>query len=207
MATDVRIAQAIGTIGCAAAAGGIATLSIVSIPTLILPSRRPSSATLPAEDIPGTPTTHLTHQWLYLYTRGSKLYPGISAVSSLANMYALWALRDSPTPGPDVLGGSWSACYLLAVGVTMGIAPFTLTVMKRVNGKLKAHAKRDDAALAEGTKGMVVSEQEKAKRAREDSEVPALLEHWSKLNLIRASFPLAGAVIGFYAAVNSWVLP
>ncbi|KAJ5551584.1 hypothetical protein N7535_000471 [Penicillium sp. DV-2018c] len=207
MTTDVRIAQAIGTLGCAVAAGGIATMSTMLIPTLIIPSRRPSSATLPSEDIPGTSTTHLTHQWLDLYTRGSKVYPGISAVSSLANLYTLWALRDAPTPAPDVFGGSWCACYLLAVGVTMGIVPFTLTVMKRTNGKLKAHAKRDDAALAEGTKGMVVSEQEKAKRAREDSEVPALLKHWSKLNLIRASFPFAGAVIGFYAAVSSWVLP
>jgi hypothetical protein len=179
----------------------------MSIPNLLTPSRRPSSATLPSQDIPGTSSTHLTHQWLDLYTRGSKIFPGISATSSFANMYALWVLRDSPTPAPDVFGGSWATCYLLAVGITMSIVPFTVTVMKKTNATLKAHAKRDDAALAEGTKGMVISDQEKAKRAREDSEIPALLQRWSKLNLIRASFPFVGAVIGFYAAVSSYVLP
>jgi hypothetical protein len=89
----------------------------------------------------------------------------------------------------------------------MSIVPFTFTAMRKTNAKLKAHAKRDDAAGAEGTKGMVVSEQEKAKRARDDSEVPELLQHWGKLNLIRAVFPLVGAGIGFYAAVSSWAIP
>lgn len=89
----------------------------------------------------------------------------------------------------------------------MSIAPFTVTVMKKTNANLKAHAKRDDAAGAEGTEGMVVSPQEKAKRARDDSEVIELLKHWSQLNLIRAAFPLVGAGIGFYAAVSSWIIP
>ncbi|CAI7598767.1 unnamed protein product [Penicillium glandicola] len=207
MATDVRIAQAIGTLGCAVAAGGIATLSMISIPTIIIPARRPPSATLPFHDTPGTPTAHLTHQWLHLYDRGSRIFPGISAVSSLATIYTLWALRDSPTHAPGILGSSWSTCYLLAIGATMGIVPFTFTVMKKTNAKLKAHARRDDAAGAEGTEGMVVSAQEKAKRAREDSEVLELLHYWSQLNLIRATFPLVGAGIGFYAAVSSWVIP
>ncbi|KAJ5384694.1 hypothetical protein N7517_002605 [Penicillium concentricum] len=207
MASDLRIAQAIGTLGCAMAASGIATLSIMSIPNIILPARRPPGATLPFQDTPGTPTTHLTHQWLDLYERGSRIFPGISAASSLANLYALWALQDTPTPAPGFVGSSWSTCYLLAVGVTMSIVPFTLTAMKKTNAKLKAHAKRDDAAGAEGTEGMVVSPQEKAKRARDDSEVVELLQHWSKLNLIRATLPLIGAGIGFYAAVSSWAIP
>ncbi|KAJ6187567.1 hypothetical protein N7519_002475 [Penicillium mononematosum] len=210
MATDVRIAQAIGTLGCTAAAiyqGGIATLSIMSIPNLILPARRPPSATLPFHDTPGTSTAHLTHQWFDLYNRGSRIFPGISAASSLANLYALWALRDSPTPAPDIFGSSWSTCYLLAVGFTLGIAPFTGIFMQKTNAKLMAHAKRDDAAMAEGTEDMVLSSQEKAKRAREDSEVIELLQHWSQLNLIRAVLPLVGAGIGFYAAVSSWIIP
>ena len=179
----------------------------MSIPNLIIPARHPPSATLPYHDTPGTSTGHLTHQWLDLYTRGSKIFPGISAASSLANLYALWALRESVSPAPDIFGSSWSTCYLLAVGVTMSIAPFTFTVMKNTNAKLKARAKRDDAADAEGTEGMVVSPQEKAKRAREDGEVVGLLQHWSRLNLIRAVFPLVGAGIGFYAALSSWMIP
>lgn len=173
----------------------------------MLPARRPSGATLPFHDTPGTSTAHMTHQWFALYDRGARIFPGISAVSSLANLYALWELRGSLTPGPDIFGSSWSTCYLLAVGVTMSTVPFTLTVMKKTNAKLKAHAKRDDAAGAEGTEGMVVSPQEKAKRAREDSEVLELLQHWAQLNLIRAAFQLVGAGIGFYAAVSSWIIP
>ena len=89
----------------------------------------------------------------------------------------------------------------------MSIAPFTIMVMGETNTKLKAHATRDDAAVAEGTESMVVSPQEKAKRAREDVEVLRLLQHWSQLNLIRAALPLVGASIGFYAAVSSWIIP
>ncbi|KAJ5163421.1 uncharacterized protein N7500_005251 [Penicillium coprophilum] len=207
MGTDLRIAQAIGTLGCAMAASGIASLSIMSIPNILIPERRPPGATLPFEDTPGTPTAHLTHQWFDLYDRGSKIFPGISAVSSLANLYALWELRDSPTPVLGFFGSNWTTCYLAAVGVTMSIVPFTLTAMKKTNAKLKAHAKRDDAAGAEGTEGMVVSPQEKAKRARDDGEVVKLVQHWAKLNLIRAMLPLVGAGIGFYAAVSSWAIP
>lgn len=116
-------------------------------------------------------------------------------------------MQDAPSPAPEVLGGSLSTSYLLAIGLTMGIVPFTLVAMSKTNAKLRAHATRDDAAGAEGTAGMVVSEKEKAKRARDDSEIPGLLRHWAKLNLIRASLPLLGAGIGFYAAVSSWVLP
>lgn len=149
----------------------------------------------------------MTHQWLDLYDRGHKIFPSISAISSLANLYVLWELRDSPTPAPDLFGGSWSTSYVLAIGVTMGIVPFTLAFMGKTNARLMDHARRDDAASAEGTKEMVVSPQEKAQRAREDDEVLGLLKHWSRLNLIRASLPLMGAGIGFYAAVSSWVLP
>lgn len=56
-------------------------------------------------------------------------------------------------------------------------------------------------AVAEGTKGMVVSEEEKVERAKEESEVPALLERWAELNLCRAVCPFAGAVIGLYGVV------
>lgn len=69
--------------------------------------------------------------------------------------------------------------------------------MKRTNDRLRAHAARDDAALAEGTGGMVLSEAEKARRAREDDEVPELLWNWARLNICRSLFPLTGAVIGF----------
>ncbi|KAJ5748812.1 uncharacterized protein N7511_010508 [Penicillium nucicola] len=207
MTSDVRIAQAIGTIGCAAAAGGIATLSILNIPNLALPPRHPGNKTLTQDTAPGTPTAHLTHQWLDLYDRGKKIFPGIAGAASLANLYAMWSLRDSPAPAPALVGSSWSGVYAIAVVVTMSIAPFTVFAMGKTNGRLRAHAVRGDGAESEGTEGMVVGAKEEAKWEKEDGEVPALLKKWAKLNLIRAVFPLVGAGIGFYAAVGSWVLP
>ncbi|OQD81282.1 hypothetical protein PENANT_c028G05464 [Penicillium antarcticum] len=89
----------------------------------------------------------------------------------------------------------------------MSIAPYTFLVMGKTNGRLRNHAVRGDGVESEGTEGMVVGAKEEAKWGKEDEEIPALLKKWAKLNLIRAVFPLVGAGVGFYAAVNSWVLP
>lgn len=175
------------------------SLSIMTIPVLALPARRPPSATVPARQMPGTPIAHLSHQWLDAYERGKRIFPPMAIVASLANAYLAWALRNSPAS--DAMGCSWTGIYAAAVITTLGIVPWTLTAMKDTNGRLRAHATRDDAALAEGTEGMVVSEQEKAKRAREDEEVPALLRKWAELNLCRAVFPFLGACIGFCGVV------
>jgi hypothetical protein len=81
--------------------------------------------------------------------------------------------------------------------VTMSIVPWTLVMINKTNQKLMAHATRDDRGAAKE-----LSEQEKARRAKDDAEVPELLRYWSALNLARSVFPLVGAVIGFTAAVS-----
>lgn len=172
------------------------SVSIITIPALALPARQPASATLAAHQKPGTPIPHLTHQWLDVYERGRSIYPSLAIVASLANGYLVWALRD--TPAPDALGCSWMGIYVTAILTTLGIVPWTLTVMKSTNGRLTAHATRDDAALSEGMEGMVVSEQEKAKRASEDEDVPGLLRKWAEMNVYRSMFPFLGACIGFW---------
>lgn len=182
-------------------------MSILSIPNLALPPRHPSNKTLTQDSTPGTSANHLTHQWLDLYDRGKKIFPGLAGAASVANLYAMWALRDSPAPAPTIAGSSWSNVYLVAVVVTMGIAPFTVVAMGKTNGRLRAHAVRSDGAEKEGVEGMVVGAQEEAKWGKEDGEIPGLLEKWALLNLFRAGFPLVGAALGFYAAVGSWVLP
>lgn len=176
------------------------SLSLMSIPALALPSRKPPSATIPTKQVPGTPIAHVTHQWLDVYERGKRIFPSIAIAASLANGYLAWALRDRPAP--NGIGGSWTGLYVTAVVTTLGMVPWTLTAMKDTNSRLRAHATRDDAALAEGTKGMVVGEQEKAKRARDDEDVPGLLWKWANLNLCRAVFPFFGACIGFVGAVS-----
>ncbi|KAJ5278953.1 hypothetical protein N7478_004325 [Penicillium angulare] len=200
MGTDIIVAQMIGTLGCGITAGGIMTLSTISIPSLVLPARQPTSATIPSHE-PGTPIPHLTHQWLDLYERGKNTFPLIGLGASIANGYLAWVLRDTPAPDSALMGYGWMGCYVTAIASTMGLGVWTLTAMNETNTKLTAIATRDDAAVAEGTNEMVVGEQEKVKRAKEESEVPALLKKWAELNLCRAVFPFAGAVIGFYGVV------
>jgi len=180
--------------------GGIMCLSVVAIPALSLPARHPPSATVPEHQVPGTPVAHLSHQWLDVYERGKSIFPPIAMVSSAANVYLAWKLRDALVP--DVLGYSWSSLYVTAIGATLGIIPWTLTAMKDTNGQLKAHAVRDDAAAAEGNGEMVISAQEKAMRAKQDEQVPQLMRDWAWLNLCRAAFPLVGGVIGFLGAIH-----
>ncbi|KAJ5678877.1 hypothetical protein N7462_007121 [Penicillium macrosclerotiorum] len=202
MMTDIYIAQAIGTLGCSVAAGGIMTLSIMNIPNLTLPARRPPGATIPVREVPGTPVAHLTHQWLDVYERGKQTYPLIALGASLANGYLAWALRDVTDPAG--IDQSWTSFYVTAIAVTLGIVPWTLTVMKSTNDRLQAHATRDDAARAEGAAQMVFSAEEKARRAQQDEEVPDLLQKWARLNLYRAVFPFIGAVISFCGAVSMY---
>ncbi|KAJ5973608.1 hypothetical protein N7481_010818 [Penicillium waksmanii] len=199
MTTDIRIAQLIGTLGCGITAGGMMCLSVVTVPALSLPPRHPPSATLPEHEFPATPVTHLSRQWLYVYERGKSIFPPIAIVASTANAYLAWRLYDVRVP--ERVGCSWSSLYIAAIGTTLGIIPWTLTAMKTVNGHLKAHAVRDDASMAEGSGEMVVSAKEKAMRAKQDEQVPGLMQDWAWLNLCRAVFPLIGGAIGFAGAI------
>lgn len=74
-------------------------------------------------------------------------------------------------------------------------------VMKGVNGRLEGHARRDDKARAEGEEGMKMSEQERAKRGREDMEALRGLRRWMWLNGVMAVFPLVAAGAGFCAGL------
>ncbi|KAJ5656780.1 hypothetical protein N7507_008730 [Penicillium longicatenatum] len=202
MGTDILVAQMIGTLGCGFTAGGVMTLSILTIPNLTLPARQPASVTIPSQQGPGTPIPHLAHQWLDTYERGKRTFPVIALGASVANGYLAWALRDVAAPESGIVSGSWSGYYITAITTTMGFVVWTLTAMRRTNNRLTAIATRDDAATAEGTKGMVVSDQEKVKRAKEDAEVPELLKRWANLNLCRGMFPLTGAIIGLYGVAK-----
>ncbi|CAL5867342.1 uncharacterized protein PFLUO_LOCUS1557 [Penicillium psychrofluorescens] len=190
MSTDIRVAQAFGTIGCALAAGGISTLSWIGLPTLTLSARSSSDASTP-----GTPISHLTHQWLFLFSRGHDTFPTLAAASSLANGYLAWTLRDAGAS--PMYGFTWTTCYATAIVVTMSIVPWTVVMITNSNAMLTAHATRDDKGSAKG-----LSTQEKAQRAKDDAEVPGVLRYWTALNLARSVFPLIGAVIGFTAAVS-----
>ncbi|KAJ6036521.1 hypothetical protein N7540_000800 [Penicillium herquei] len=200
MGTDIIVAQMIGTLGCGVAAGGIMTLSAISIPNLAIPARRPASTTIHPPE-PGTPIPHLAHQWLDLFNRGKTTFPAIAVGASIANGYLAWVFRDTLAPDSVLMSWGWSGCYATAIASTTGMVIWTVTIMKSTNDRLTEIATRDDVTTTEGTKGLVVGAHEQVKRANEESEVPALLKRWADLNLCRAVFPLTGAVIGIYSIV------
>lgn len=80
--------------------------------------------------------------------------------------------------------------YGLAAVLTMGIAPFTALVMSGTNERL--------IVLSEG-KGAGVGGKEK--EDVQGKEVRGLLEGWGRLNAVRSLLPLAGALVGAFAAL------
>lgn len=62
---------------------------------------------------------------------------------------------------------SASLYYVTAALATGGIVPFTLIIMMPTNKRLEARARRDDDVKAEGSAGMTIIDQERAKRERE----------------------------------------
>ncbi|KAJ5082796.1 hypothetical protein N7532_011839 [Penicillium argentinense] len=191
MATDVKIAQAIGTLGYAAAAGGIATLSAVCIPNITALAQFPANSTLSLDET--RRILQLSHQWLDLYDRGHKIFPSITAFASIANIYVFWELRNTQTR---------ASRYLLAASVAMSIVPWTFLTMVKTNDQLDAHALHADATRAD-TRDVTAGSREKSNQTVKYGEILRLLKKWAKLNLARAMFPLAGALIGFCTAVSS----
>lgn len=80
------------------------------------------------------------------------------------------------------------ALYGLAAVLTMGIAPFTVAVMGRTNGRLIELATRGEERKKEG-------EEEERK------EVGELLGRWKVLNGVRSLLPFLGGVAGVVAVL------
>jgi len=80
--------------------------------------------------------------------------------------------------------------YGLAAILTMGIAPFTVLVMSGTNERL--------IGLSEGKGDGVRGKEKEDVQGR---EVRGLLEGWSRLNGVRSLLPLAGGLVGVFAAL------
>lgn len=77
--------------------------------------------------------------------------------------------------------------YLAAAGVALSLGPFTKVVMGSVIGTLEERAK--------GVKGDV--------KGAGGVDTHALVKEWGRLNLIRGSVLLGGAVVGMWACVGA----
>ncbi|KAL6691843.1 hypothetical protein J3F84DRAFT_154688 [Trichoderma pleuroticola] len=112
--------------------------------------------------------------WAELYRRGAASMPKIAIGTSLA--YLVAAYDSYYNEGP------WGS-YLGAVGCVLSIIPFTLTIMKDVNGQLHEEACSDIEKITYGNM----------------LRVDGLLDRWTKLNYIRSLLPLAGTALGCLA--------
>lgn len=117
----------------------------------------------------------LAEQWAGIYHRGKVLGPGAAVLSLLGYGFLAYQRRVvEARPG----GGR----FVVAAALTMAIVPFTKVFMAPTNQALL------DAA--DGT------------RVLGAAAVRELLVRWKDLNVVRALFPLAGAVVGLFALVG-----
>ncbi|KAL3472458.1 hypothetical protein BJX99DRAFT_262246 [Aspergillus californicus] len=166
----IRVAQAVGLTGAAWLAGDISAYSFYAIPSLVK-SHRDYQA----------PVTLIVKQWRDMYNVGKIKNPPIAALTAAAFAYLAWAVPNS-TAGEVLAPENAAVLYSIAAVLTVSIVPWTIGVMTKTNRKL--------LDLAEGI--WVPSE-------KTSEEVEGLLGKWIGFNLVRALFPLAGAVVGFVA--------
>ncbi|KUI57085.1 Noranthrone monooxygenase [Cytospora mali] len=155
------IAASASILGSAWNSGGQAMMSILAIPGLL-------SATSPVS------SQLLAQQWAGIYNRGKVLGPQTAVISLLGYGYLMYD-RSSR------LNSGWGD-YLCAMGLTIGIVPFTLIIMDPTNQAL--------LRVAEGSSSLGYE------------AVRELLVRWKGLNLIRSLFPIAGALLGLYGLVG-----
>lgn len=168
--------------------GAFFCTSYITLPSLAVPARNSNAA---RHQQPGTPPSHLAHQWLYVYDRGKFVLPSIAVASSLLHSYVAYAVRTQNNGRP------LSSRYLAAATLVIMVLPYTVLFILPINNKLMAHAKRDDGiGQDKGKEGVAIGVEEEARRKKQDDELPTLLEKWSQRNYGRALLPLLGGVLG-----------
>lgn len=119
--------------------------------------------------------------WRGLYNYGVALMPKVAGTVALAYLYAGYA--SNPSQGATTRART---AYWVAAGVTVAIVPFTFVFMQPTNDELMAAAGSAVKAAAFG-----------------GEHVMQLVNKWAALNLVRSLLPLAGAVLGLSAFVES----
>ena len=104
--------------------------------------------------------------------------------------------------------------YILAAALTLGIVPWTLLVMARVNARLHAAAdvgvgvmarRRDKGkgrAVVESTQLQEDEDEAEMEMEMEGESIKALVDWWGVLNLGRGVWPLLGALVGGWAVLG-----
>ena len=109
--------------------------------------------------------------WLSLYNTGKAIFPALSLVPALGHAYAFWFGQQR-----DNLIGA-------AIGFTVGIVPYTILLMGRVNARIAGFTSAENDG-------------------NNKDELIALMKQWVVLNFARALLPLIASVLGLVAAYH-----
>ncbi|OCK80119.1 DUF1772-domain-containing protein [Lepidopterella palustris CBS 459.81] len=132
------------------------------------------------------PAHAIAKQWQTAYEIGKSTAPFVALTAGLTWSYlATQGSMSTASKQPLLFNSNAFALYSASAVLVTAIVPFTLIVMKPTNDKL--HAKAD------------ASEESKAET---DETVDELMNKWYWLNVVRASLPGVGAVVGAMAVVG-----
>ncbi|KAL9108265.1 MAG: hypothetical protein Q9187_008320 [Circinaria calcarea] len=169
--SSVFIAQWVGILTSGVVTGGILYISYGVVPVLMT-----------------SPASLLALQWRKMYLQGARTAPPIALTSCLANSYLAYTLRNSPVNPVHPC----STLYAVAAAITIAIVPWTLVVMRNVNGTLMKKAV--EVEKRGGGKGEAVD-------VKMDG-VHELVGWWYWLNLLRGVFTGTGFALCTYASLS-----
>ena len=118
-----------------------------------------------------------------MFDQGKAAAQPIAILSSAAFGYLAYKLAKT-------LNQTKGELYGLAAISTLSIVPYTLVLMRGVNGKL--------INKSEGSKSMSVDELLSDLNANEES-AKQLIDWWATLNVGRGLLPLVGTIVGTWA--------
>ncbi|KLJ05797.1 hypothetical protein EMPG_10770 [Blastomyces silverae] len=170
-----RVAQVVGLSGAAWLSGNIAAYSLIVAPSLLTSAKESNF-----------PPSTLAKLFRNIYHLGARQNPPIALTTAAAFFYLAWSVRSGTALFRQTAENT-ASLYCAAGVLTLSIVPFTLIAMMKTNGALLEQAK------------VVESEPTVKVGAREETE--RLLCRWIGLNGVRSLFPLAGALVGLYAAL------
>ena len=136
-----------------------------------------STMTMPALIETSSTSPQLLQHWQRVFDRGHVQGPALSITTALIYTYVAWTQA--------ALSASWRP-FAIAAGVTLGMVPYTLILMDRVNKELFR-------AVEQSRSGKESIDRQRAEK---------LIRQWTALHAGRSLFPLAGAVVGLLAMLG-----
>jgi len=139
-----------------------------------------------------SPPPLLARQWRLAYKRGAAIAPPLALLASAAYTYLAYTLSNAPL-SINHPRGEW---YAFAAVATVGVVPWTVGVMRDVDGKLMERAE------GEGVRRKVDAGEVEVEVEGEGEEgARSLLDRWGTMNLVRGLMPALGAVLGVWASL------